>query len=167
MSTFKKILIIFGFIFSQINLSTAQEKTDRNFQNVIKLKDGAFLSDDFYNKSLVFSISIDVGKLGMVDTVIYSDNENTDIGKLFDLKKITTELKANKTEFKKYKNEFVVFMVVVIRGEEYFLKIENGNQNLANWQSIAKISNDIRRTGRRQISLPPVLFYSKYKAIKN
>ena len=169
MKTLKNSVIIIILIFIQINLLKAQShKLHDPFDKLLEINNNFYRSDTFYDKSIVLSISIGVNKTGMVDTVIYSGgNDNVDIGRLFNLKKITAGLKVNKTDFRSYKNEFVVLMVMVIRGDENFITIENGNQVLDNWISIVKNSNYIVSTGKRQIFLPPMLFYTRGKGVKD
>jgi hypothetical protein len=168
MKTIRKILIIVVLFVCQANLLMAQKnKTPSSFRDLIDVNEKVFRSDGFYNKSIFFSINIEVNKLGLVDTVIYSGDNDEDINRMFDLKKITAGLKANRTEFKTYKNEFLVLMVVVIRGEHDLLRIENGNQNLAYWLSIANKSDDAIKRGKRQVLLSPIIIYSRGKAINN
>lgn len=167
MKTLKNIAIIIILTLGQANLLKAQShKLHDPFDKLLEINNNFYRSDTFYDKSIVLSISIGVNKTGMVDTVIYSGgNDNVDIGRLFNLKKITAGLKANKTDFRSNKNEFVVLMVMVVRGDENFITIKNGNQILENWISIVDNSNSIVHTGKRQIFLPPILFYSRGKSI--
>ena len=167
MKIFKKTLLIVALLTCQVNLLKAQhDKMYDYFGKLIVVNEKLFHSDAFYEKSIVLSISIGVNKAGLVDTVIYSGGgDKVDIGRLFNLKKITAGLKANKSDFRSNKNEFLVLMVMVIRGDENFITIENGNQILDNWLSIAKNSNYINSTGKRQILLTPIVISSRGKAI--
>ncbi len=167
MKILKKTIIMVALLLCQAHLLRAQhDKMYDSFRKLIVVNQDLFHSDAFYDKSIVLSISIGVNKVGVVDTVIYSGGgDNVDITRLFNQKKITAGLKANKTDFRSNKNEFLILMVMVIRGDENFIKIDNGNQVLDNWISIVKNSNYINSTGRRQILLTPIVISSRGKAI--
>ncbi len=168
MKTFQNTIIFLILFLCNSNLMKAQDVRLYNaISKLIVVNEKVFRSDEFYEKSIVFSISVGLNKSGVIDTVIYSDSEDKLINHLFDLKTITKGLKANKEIFKSHKNEFVVLFVSLVRGDENFIRIDNGNQYITNWKAIIKNSKYIDGTGRRQIMLNPIFIYSKGKGIKN
>lgn len=166
----KMYIAIFSLLLLQSVRAKAQNKEMyKLFDQLISIDHSVFISDNnfFYNKSVAFSITINVNNLGLVDTVSYSSSGDKDLPRLFDFNKITAGLKANKTAFKLNKNEILVLLVMYIRGDEIFPEIDNGNQFIANWLAIIKKSNYIENTKRRQIFLTPMVLYTKGKMIKD
>jgi hypothetical protein len=167
METSKIFILLITLLLCQSMATKAQD--DKLYNTISKslvLNKKVFYSDDFYNKSVMFSISVGFNKSGTIDTIIYSGTENKLLNRLFDLKELTKGLNANKNNFKSYKNEFVVLMVAMVRGDESFIQIENGNQHLSDWESMIKNSVYIQNTGRRKLLLTPMLIHTRGKIIR-
>jgi len=149
-------------------MALSQDKRiDKLLLKLISVNEKEFHSDNFYEKSFMFSITIGVDKNGTVDTVITSDNGDKELNQLVDFNKIRKGLKGSNIYFKPHKNEVLVLLVSVIRGDYDYLKINNGNQYVRDWRAIIKNSVEIKIKDRPQIFLPPILIEAHGKGIKN
>ncbi|MFA6275422.1 MAG: hypothetical protein WC622_01660 [Pedobacter sp.] len=157
-----KPILIFTLLLGIANLALAQnDGVYKTLHKVINVDNRFFFSGKFYEKALFFTINMAVNEKGVIDSVLFSDEKNEDLIQLFDLPKISRELKKNKTDFVEHKNEILVLMVMISRGDDYFLSFNNGEQIVNNWKQISLTANKIKGTNRKQVFLTPVLINAK------
>ncbi|MBB2146194.1 hypothetical protein GM921_11905 [Pedobacter sp. LMG 31464] len=163
----KLILLVTLTIFSTTVCHAQNDKMYNALHKAIKLNDKAFYSDEFYEKAHAFSINIGVNNKGIVDTVIISKKDDKELNKLFDFKTIINKIQMDKLNFIGYKNELLALVVMVFRGDDYFLKINNGDQLISEWLAISSTTSKNEKMKRKQIFLSPIVIESRGKPIKN
>lgn len=161
-----KICLIFLIVISTTIISSAQEnEISKSLYKLIKVDHNLFFSDQYFEKGFVFSLQIEVNSKGTIDSVTFSHFRNDELMKLIDFDKIKAGLIENKKDFKKYKNEVLVVIVFIMRGDYGITKLNNGNQIRENWINIINTMGLF--PNRKQILLPPLLISSEGKTIKN
>lgn len=95
----------------------------KSLVKIIKIDENLFKSNsNFNNKNFIVFIGISVNKFGLVDTVIYNKrdltHEKDQLRQLINFESIATVIKQNKKDFKPYKNEFLVLMIYLRRGDD-------------------------------------------------
>lgn len=159
-----KAYLIFLIIISTTITSAAQDNEIYNsLFKLIKLDNELFYSDKYFEKGFVFSVHMAVNRKGVIDSVTFSHFRNDDLSKLVDFDKIKTGLMQNKKDFRKYKKEVLILIVVIIRGDYGMTILNNGNQIKENWMNI--ISSTRSFPNRKQIFLGPMLISSEGKTI--
>ena len=73
---------------------------------------------DYKNKGFIFGIAIGINKLGLVDTVMFS-NQTKELDSIFNFAAVTRKLKENKTAFRNEKNTLLVTNVFIRRAWDY------------------------------------------------
>lgn len=167
MKTFKKMIWLISLLTCFSTASLAQQKVKTEYlMEVVEDNMKSDLNDDYWDKATVFSIYVGVNKNGIVDTVIFSNEQDKEVNYLFDVKKIRKKLMGNSKNFTQNKNSYLVLLVFFVKGEEYFLGIKNGQQLIDNWRAIYNRAIQIKDKGRPQISLPPMIIEIRSKVIK-
>ncbi|WP_143095970.1 hypothetical protein [Pedobacter insulae] len=157
-----RILFLLILLSGIANFALAQDSNMyKTLVKTINVNSSFFHSGDFYEKAVFFTINMSVNEKGMIDSVIFSNEKNKDLTSLLDITKISLELKKNKTDFIRHKNEVLVLLVMVSRGENYFLNFKNGEEILNNWIEISSTANKIKIPKRKQIFLSPMLINSQ------
>ncbi|MCY1513020.1 hypothetical protein D9M68_475010 [compost metagenome] len=123
--------------------------------------DSAFTSKKFYEKALFFTINMVVNQKGVIDSVVFSDEKNETLNRLFDFPKISRELKKHKTAFATHRNEILVLLVMISRGEYYFTSFSNGEEITNNLRKISSIQVKLKDLNKKQIFLSPLLISSR------
>lgn len=157
------IFLTLFFLFSKV-CHAQDDKIYNTLRKSIKLNEKAFGSDEFYEKGYALSISLGVNNKGKIDTIIISQKDNKELNKLFDFEKIISTVKADKQSFKPYKNEFIILLVILMRGDD-FIKLNNGNQLLSQWLAIAATASENEKTNRKQLFLSPIIIHSRGKKL--
>jgi hypothetical protein len=167
MKRFKKMiwLISLFMCFSTVTLAQQNLKIDY-LSKLILVNMKTHVDDDYWEKATVFSINIGVNKSGIVDTVIFSNEQDKEVNHLFDIKKIRKGLMGNSKDFIQNKNTYLVLLVFFVQGEQYFLGIKNGQQLIDNWGAIYDKAVLLKDNGRPQIFLPPKVISSRSRSIK-
>lgn len=163
----KKLIFIFLiFLISSATVKAQHAEVLNMINKLLRENQTYSLDKDFWDKGMVFTISIDVDEKGQVDSVFISNRKNK---KGLDFDKIVSALKTNNKDFMAFKNDIVVLLVFIYKGDEYNMAIKNGNDFLADFLAISENSTKIRRikSGKRQVFLSPLVIYSFAQAIKN
>lgn len=71
-------------------------------------------TEPYKNKAFIFGIAIGVNKLGLVDTVMFS-NQTKELDSIFNFAKVALALKNNKIAFRNEKNSLLVTNVFIRR----------------------------------------------------
>ena len=100
MKTLKKMiwLISLFMCFSTVTLAQQNLKIDY-LSKLILVNMKTHVDDDYWEKATVFSINIGVNKSGIVDTVIFSNEQDKEVNHLFDINKIRKGLMGNSKDF--------------------------------------------------------------------
>ena len=136
--------------FSTVAMAQQKVKTEY-LMGVVEENIKTDLNDDYWDKATVFSVHIGVNKNGIVDTVIFSNEQDKEVNYLFDVKKIRRKLMGNSKNFTENKSSYLVLMVFFVKGEHYFLGIKNGQQLIDNWGAIYDKAARLKDKARPQI----------------
>jgi hypothetical protein len=167
MKTFKKMIWLISLFACFGTAAMAQQNLKIDYlSKLILVNMKTHVDDDYWEKATVFSINIGVNKSGIVDTVIFSNEQDKEVNHLFDIKKIRKGLMGNSKGFIQNKNTYLVLLVFFVQGEQYFLGIKNGQQLIDNWGAIYDKAVLLKDNGRPQIFLPPKVISSRSRSIK-
>ncbi len=167
METLKKMIWLIGLLAGLSTASKAQQKVKTEYlMELVEDYMKTDLNDDYWDKATAFSIYVGVNKNGIVDTVIFSNEQDKEVNYLFDIKKIRKKLMGNSKNFIQNKNTYLVLLVFFVKGEKYFLGIKNGQQLIDNWRAIYDKAVLLKDKGRPMIFLPPMIIEIRSKGIK-
>jgi hypothetical protein len=159
----KKTLLLLTLILFSLNFAYAQQNKSlyKSLRNAIDLNQRVFVSEKFFEKAVFFSVNISVDEKGIVDSVFFSDEKNEDLNKILSFKNIREVLIKNKKDFVGNKNEVLVLIVMISRGEDYNLKFNNSEEIIKNWIAIGVTSKKINELEKKQIFLGPLLINAR------
>jgi hypothetical protein len=167
MKRFKKMIWLISLFACFSTVAMAQQKVKTEYlMGVVEENIKTDLNDDYWDKATVFSVHIGVNKNGIVDTVIFSNEQDKEVNYLFDVKKIRRKLMGNSKSFTENKSSYLVLMVFFVKGEHYFLGIKNGQQLIDNWRAIYDKAARLKDKARPQIFLPQIIIETRSKSIK-
>lgn len=162
----KSIPVIFLFLSLFLCRVTAQErKTDWPMIQLIKVNEEYFRSDRYIEQAYIFSVNIGVNQYGVVDTVLFSNETDQTLNEIFDFNQIRKNLMHNSTFFVAHKNEILVLLVSLIRGDTGMLQLTNSKAYLRAWQGVTKTARELNKLKRPQCFLSPrtISMLGKYK----
>lgn len=165
MKYLKASLIFLIFISTPIISLAQNNEILKSLYKLILVDNTLFFSDEYLEKGFVFSLQMEVNSKGTVDSVTFSHFKNDELMKLINFDKIKAGLIENKKDFKNYKNEIVIVIVFIMRGDYGMTRLNNGNQIKENWINIINTMGLF--PNRKQILLPPLLISSEGRTIKN
>lgn len=162
----KKFFIILIFFISAVTVKAQHTEVLNVINRLLRENQTYTLDKEFWDKGMVFTINIDVNEKGVVDSVFISNRNNK---KGLDFDKIVYSLKANNKDFIAFKNNLLVLLVFIYKGDEYNMVIKNGNDFLADFLAISENSskNTKSKKGKHQVFLSPLVIYSFAQGIKN
>lgn len=158
MSSIKKFAILLVFLSMPIIGYTQDKGIYHALHKLVVVNNSLYLSDKYYEKGFVFSMHMDVNPKGLIDSVTFSHYRNDELGKLVDFSKIREGLLQNKVDFRKHKNEVLILLVMIMRGDDAMTTLTNGNQIRENWLNIINSTKSF--TNRKQVFLTPMLISS-------
>ncbi|MCY1514486.1 hypothetical protein D9M68_490300 [compost metagenome] len=132
---------------------------------LIKINEEYFKSDRYFEQAYIFSVNIGVNQHGVVDTVLFSNETSKRLNEIFDFNQIRKNLMNNGTFFNAYKNEILVLLVSLIRGDTGMIQLRNSKEYLEDWKNVAKTSHELYKLKRPQLFLNPRIssMLGKYK----
>jgi hypothetical protein len=167
MKTLKKLIWLISLFACFSTTSLAQQKVKTEYlMGVVEDNMKTDLNDAYWDKATVFSVHVGVNKNGIVDTVIFSNEQDKEVNYLFDVNKIRKKLMGNSKNFTENKNSYLVLLVFFVKGEHYFLGIKNGQQLIDNWRAIYDKAAQLKDKARAQIFLRPMIIEIRSKVIK-
>ena len=150
------ICVVISLILGTANVAVSQKRSIYDkLGKLIKVNEG-FYTDKYYEKGFLFSINMGVNSKGLIDTVLFSHYRNDELSQLIDFAKIREGLKKDRISFKSHKNETLVLLVMIVRGDNAMININNGNQLLQNWSDIITSARDVQDSKRKQVFLIPM-----------